>query len=377
MKILLFTLEYPPFKGGIANYYGNLVRHCPKDNEIFVLHNNENKLLSNKIYPKWIPAFFALYKSIKKNKINHVIVGHILPLGTVTFLLSKIFNFKYSIVLHGMDLEYALKRKQKKYLAKLILKHAQTIISTNSYVEKKMLNFLGSKFDHKSFVVNPGVSSRNVESFGSVPSKTASKQDGRGTWNAGEFSNFRKKHDLEGKFILFTVGRLVRRKGQDRVIEAVQNLREIIPNLYYYIAGAGEDEMYLKNLAKNNSHVNFLGAIDDAEKDLWLKNCDIFIMPSRDINGDVEGFGIVYLEAALAGKPVIAGRSGGVSDAVVDYETGILVEPDNVDSIEDAIQELYRNFDLRQELGDNAMKRAISSFSWKGQAGKFFEICGN
>ena len=135
--------------------------------------------------------------------------------------------------------------------------------------------------------------------------------------------------------------------------------------------------MYLKNLAKNNSHVKFLGAIDDAEKDLWLKNCDIFIMPSRDINGDVEGFGIVYLEAALAGKPVIAGRSGGVSDAVVDYETGILVEPDNVDSIEDAIQELYRNFDLRQELGDNAMKRAISSFSWKGQAGKFFEICGN
>ena len=357
MKILLFTLEYPPFKGGIANYYGNLVRHCPKDNEIFVLHNNENKLLSNKIYPKWIPAFFALYKSIKKNKINHVIVGHILPLGTVTFLLSKIFNFKYSVVLHGMDLEYALKRKQKKYLAKLILKHAQTIISTNSYVEKKMLDFLGSKFDYKSFVVNPGAFLHNVE---------------RVTRNVRSFIDFREKHNLEGKFILFTVGRLVKRKGQDRVIEAMQKLREIIPNLYYYIAGTGKDETYLKNLAKNNSHVKFLGAIDDAEKDLWLKNCDIFIMSSRDINGDVEGFGIVYLEAALAGKPVIAGRSGGVSDAVVDYETGILVEPDNVDSIQDAIKELHRNFDLRQELGNNAMKRAISSFSWRGQAGKFY-----
>lgn len=358
MKILLFTLEYPPFKGGIASYYYNLVKHFPKDNEIFILHNNENKLLSSKIWPKWLPAILVLYKNIKKNKIDHVIVGQILPLGTVVFLLSKLLRIKYTVVLHGMDLEYALKKDLKKFLARLILKSSQTIISTNSYVEERMLNFLGDDFDRKSFVVNPGVSLWNAKYE---------------THKARKFTAFRKKYDLDGKFILFTVGRLVKRKGQDRVIEAVENLRERIPNLYYYIAGVGEDEKYLKNLAKNNSHVKFLGAIDDNEKDLWLKNCDIFIMPSRNIDGDVEGFGIVYLEAALVGKPVIAGRSGGVSDAVIDYETGILVEPDNIDSIDDAISELYRSFDLRQELGYNGMKRAVAEFNWTGQARKFYD----
>ncbi len=66
MKILLFTLEYPPFKGGIANYYGNIVKHWPKPNEIFVLDNNKNKLIKNWLYPKWLLAFFQLKKLLKK-----------------------------------------------------------------------------------------------------------------------------------------------------------------------------------------------------------------------------------------------------------------------------------------------------------------------
>jgi len=363
MRILLITLEYPPFKGGVANYYYNLVENWSKEDKIFVLHNNNGLLLSDKLWPKWFLAFFALYKNLKNNNIEHVMVGHILPLGTVTFLLSKIFKFQYSVFLHGMDLEYALKKIQKKYLTKIILKNAKTIISTNSYVEKQMLKFLGDEFDNKSFVVNPGV--------------TIYRPKFKIQNSVKVFSEFRERYSLDGKFILFSLGRLVKRKGQDKVIEAVQKLKKSIPNLYYYIAGEGKDEKYLKDFAKDNSHIEFLGMISDDEKDLWLKNCDIFIMPSRNINGDLEGFGIVYLEAALAGKAVIAGKSGGVGDAVIDYETGLLVDSNNIDSIQDAILELYSNFDLRQELGNNGLKRSIASFNWKGQAEKILKAIKN
>jgi len=357
MKTLLFTLEYPPFKGGIAHYYSNLVKYWPKKDNIFVLNNNDGSLLSFKFFPKWFSSFFVLNKTIHKNKIEHIIVGHILPLGTVVFFLSRFYNFKYSVILHGMDLEYALKNSRKKFLAKLILKNADTIISTNSYVEKKVLKFLGDKYEEKSFIVHPGLS---LDDF----SYDIKEQKA--------FLNFRKKYDLDHQFVLFTLGRLVKRKGQDKTIKAVRDLKEHIPDLHYYIAGEGKDEKYLKDLAQDLDYVHFLGLINEEEKKMWMKNCDIFIMPSRNIKGDVEGFGIVYLEAGLAGKAVVAGRSGGVEDAVLDYETGILVDADNPDSIYDAVLELYRDFDLRAELAYNGMKRVLSSFLWKEQARKFF-----
>ncbi len=72
MKILLFTLEYPPFKGGIANYYGNLIKHWPEPDKIFILHNKGGRLIKNWLLPKWLPAIWQLKKNIKKNKINNI-----------------------------------------------------------------------------------------------------------------------------------------------------------------------------------------------------------------------------------------------------------------------------------------------------------------
>lgn len=355
MKILLLTIEYPPFKGGVANYYKNLVANWPNKDELSVLDNNNHKLLSKTLKPAWLKSFFSLYKAIKANKISHVIVGQILPLGTVAWLLSKFMKFDYSVIIHGMDFDFALKVKRKKILTKKILAGSSCIICSNTFVAKKVKEFVAD--EKKVFVVNPGI---NVEY--------------RAEEIREEKSTIEANFDLSGKFVLFSVSRLVKRKGIDTSIEAVQSLVEKYPNLYYYIAGTGPDEEYLIEKAKGLKNIVFLGKISDKQKWVWLSCSDLFIMPSREIDGDYEGFGIVYLEANLLGKAVVAGRSGGVKDAVVDYETGILCDPLSSEDVEGAIDELYSSFVLRDELGQNGMRRAAEEFTWKEQIKKIYNI---
>ena len=345
MKILLFTLEYPPFKGGIANYYGNIVKHWPKPNEIFVLDNNKNKLIKNWLYPKWLLAFFQLKKVIKKNKIEHILIGHILPLGTITYLLG----LKYSVILHGLDFSLASKSGKKKWLTKKILKRADNIICANTYLAKSVANFLGNK--EKIIIVNPGVEnelSRDVKYE----------------------TEIKNKYNLNDKLIILTVGRLVKRKGIDTVLKTLPDVLKKIPNLYYIIFGNGPELNNIKKLIAQLNLDNYVKIIidaDDRNKNAFYNISDIFIMPSRKIEEDFEGFGIVYLEANLAGKPVIAGNSGGVSDAVHDHINGLLVAPDSLEEIGASIISLVNNKNLRQNLGEQGKIRAINKFNWNKQ----------
>lgn len=378
MNILLITLEYPPFKGGIANYYENLIKYWPacaeasadkpELNNIFVLNNNDNKLLKRWLWPKWLPAVWHLYKEVKNKKINHILVGQILPLGTVAYIVSKITKTHYSVFLHGMDLSLAMKIPRKKRLALKILDKSENILCSNSYTASTVNDILGglkntepNKKNVKIYTVNPGISSDLVSTI-SVETK----------------SLLIKKYDLENKIILFSLGRLVKRKGFDTVIKAWPEILKSNPGLVYIIAGTGPHEKYLKELAKElNSSVIFLGSISDGEKWTWLSLCDIFITISRDIDGDYEGFGIVYLEANLAGKPVIAGNSGGVKDAVINNLNGILVDPENKKEITDAILSLSSDPVLREKLGGQGRERVIKEFRWEDKILKIFNIITN
>jgi phosphatidyl-myo-inositol dimannoside synthase len=377
MNVLLFTLEYPPFKGGIANVYENIVKYWPhpfsKPGEgsngaspvdaqrlyggegIFVLHNNDNKLINNNFFPKWLPAFWQLYKEVKKNKIDHILVGHILPLGTVTYYISKILKVRYSVFLHGMDFAYSQKTVRKKKMSLKILKNAEKIICFNSYVADLVREAFTNEDDHdKIEVINPGVEAQFIP----------------GT----DIRALKEKNKLDEKLVLFSVSRLVKRKGHDMVIKIMPRLLEKYPNLYFYIAGTGEDEDYLRELAKDDEHVVFLGKVSDNDKWLWLCACDMFVMPSRVIGkDDFEGFGIVYMEAAICSKPVVAGRSGGIEDAVIDHETGILVDPESEDNIYDGIDELAGNFLLRKEMGEKALERAAEEFNWGDKVKEIYE----
>ena len=358
MKTLLFTLEYPPFHGGVANYYGNLVKHWPKQDEISVLNNNDGRLINNKLsLLKWLPAYFAMRQKIKQEKINHILVGQILPLGTAAFICAKFCKIKYSVILHGMDLAYALKLPRKKWLAEKILRNANKIICSNSYVaEIAKRAFPG--IEHKIIIINPGV-------------------ENHAAGDSHLITQIRDKYNLHNKITLLSVGRLVKRKGFDKVIEAMPEILKQVPNLIYVILGDGEEIKDLQSKIKNlklKNNIEIINQTADQERNSWYNAGDIFIMTSRNIDGDFEGFGIVYLEANLAGKPVIAGKSGGVGDAVVDGLNGLLVDPINTEEIASVVIKLAQNPGWRQKLGEQGRERAISDFNWEKQINKIYNF---
>lgn len=355
MKTLLFTIEYPPFKGGVANYYENLVSFWPEKDGIFVLNNNEGKLLKKFFWPHWLPSILALRREIKDKKIDHIIVGHLLPLGMVTYLLSKIYRKKYSVILHGMDFAFSQKKWRKKIITRIILNNAAQVICANSHVKYLVEKSLPKITNIKT--ANPGISEHPVDQQ--------------------IVNDLIDKYDLNGKTIMLTISRLVKRKGQDKVIEALPEINKHVPNLKYFIAGDGPDRLYLEEKARGLNNVFFVGRISDEEKFAWLSLCDFFTMPTRDIDGDFDGFGIVYLEAAMAKKAVIAGESGGVKDAVQGGLTGILVNPLDTEKIANASIKLATEKQTRDQLGQNAYERAKRDFRWEDKIRKIFNAINN
>ena len=345
MKSLLLTSEYPPFKGGVANYYGHLVKYWPDREGIEVINHQSH----------WLLAFKKLSQVLKKDPKTLVLIGQILPLGTVAYLKYILKPYNYGVFLHGMDFTFALKRPRKKLLMFLSLSKAKKIICANSYVASLVCDWK-PELANKIIIVNPGVDETSINRLENI---TPLLQD---------------KYQTKDKVTLLSLGRLVKRKGVDMVISAIASLdKEVQDKICYLVAGTGEADSYLKDLAASlKVKVIFTGEVSDLEKWSFLNLCDIFIMPARSIDGDFEGFGIVYLEANLYGKPVIAGRSGGVSDAVVNNQTGLLINPESVEEITTAIKTLVENPDKRLQLGKNGRERTLRDFSWTQQIKKLY-----
>lgn len=379
-KTLLVTLDFPPNFGGVANYYFNLCQNLDSQ-KISILtilkiskHNKTTdiplnihykKLLTNlPIWPKWLPLFWHIPKTIKKEKTEIVWVGEILPIGTAVYLLKKVGLIKlpYIVSTHGTDILSGQKNQWKSFLSKKILSNAQNITANSQYT-KKLLTKLGID-EKKIHVIYPGIS---VETRLIASREQASNQ-------------IINHYNLNNKPILLTVARLVSRKGIDNVIKSLPQVWQKFPDLTYIIAGAGPDKDYLQQLSNQtmeqfkNKNIIFFENPDNELKNILYELSDVFILTGREENGDVEGFGIVYLEAALYHQPSIAGQLGGASEAVIDGKTGILVDPDNLDQISNTITKLFENKKLRLTLGENAHLRAVQQFTWGQQAKPFSNL---
>jgi phosphatidyl-myo-inositol dimannoside synthase len=369
-KYLLFTLEFPPLKGGVATLYKNYAE-CWPDGKLYVLANDAlgvgdrglikyRRLLNKIIWPHWLPAIFQLRSEIKNLGGNvQVIVGQILPLGIVVFYLSKMLHFKYTILLHGMDFTLATASKRRKKITEKILLGAETIVCSNSYTANSVKVFnpsLAAKMD----MINPGIESGFVR-------------------NPERVKELRRQNGLENQTVILGLGRLVKRKGVDKVIEAMSVILKSAPNTVYAVAGTGPDADFLKKTAADlppeiKNKIIFLGQISDEDRWAWLELCDIFIMVSRNIAGDYEGFGTVYLEANLAEKPVIAGDSGGVRDAVINNINGLLVDPEKSSDIAAAVLRLINNPALRKELGEQGKRRVVENFNSRKLVAKLYNF---
>lgn len=155
--------------------------------------------------------------------------------------------------------------------------------------------------------------------------------------------------------VVLTVCRLVERKGVDRAIEAIAGLRREVPEVLLVVAGDGPELGSLRGLVEAlgvEEHVKFLGRVSEQEKAEWYRRAEVFLMPNRELeDGDVEGFGIVFLEASSYGIPVVGGRSGGVGDAVEDGHTGYLVDSEDVHEIVERLRRLLVDDELRGRMG--------------------------
>ncbi len=186
---------------------------------------------------------------------------------------------------------------------------------------------------------------------------------------------------LEGAYVLLTVSRLARRKGHLVALDAVAALRNRIPALRYVVAGDGPMLGAIRNRIAAlglEDIVRVLGSVLEQDKVALLHGCDVFVMPNEDLpleggGVDTEGFGLVFLEAAACGKPAVGGRAGGVPEAVVDGETGILVRPGDPREVEQAVLRLWEDRGLAGRMGRAGQERVRKDFSWSRIALRYAE----
>ena len=387
-KSLLVTLDFPPNLGGVATFYYNVCKNLPGDKIVVLAPEQEGaeafdkkqnftiirkKLLSNfpQTMPKGLGGILKMASSIKwlsiiryfkllvkQHDIELIQAGQILPIGTLAMIYKKQKKIPYLFYAHGLDILLPQKFMRKKTLLKKIIANAQAIIA-NSYFTKDELIKLGAKPEQVT-VIYP------------CPSLTAEQTS---EWKIQEIL---QDYELKNKKILLTVGRLVERKGHDMVIKALPKIIKKVPDVTYLIIGEGPRKKNLEELVNQGNlrdYVRFLGPLPQNDLAAFYQLSDVFIMPARQlVNGDVEGFGIVYLEANLFGKPVIGGRSGGVPEAIIDGQTGLLVNPNDIDKIAEKTIKLLTNSAYAERLGIQGMERVSEEFNWQSQTEKIKEI---
>lgn len=371
-KVLFITLDFPPYKGGVATFYKNVCDFLPAEHlyviapqtlesEKFDLSKKyriyRKKMLSKNslVWPKWAGLAKEVYDIVKKEKIEAIIAGQILPIGTIAYIMKINKNIPYYIFCHGRDVSMLSGRK--KIIAKKVIREAKGIFVNSNFTKHVIEDY---KYPHS-----------HIYTIYPCPEILSNPSD-------LEMIKIKNEYDLHNKKILLTVGRIIERKGHDMVIKSLPEIIKKHSNTIYVIVGEGPYKQALQALTwqyKVNNHVIFTGMIGDSEAACLYELCDIFIMPARQLaNKDVEGFGIVYLEANLFGKPVIGGKSGGIPEAIVDEKTGILVDPTSIHEITSNVLYLLNNPDKAHVLGIQGMDRVHSQFQWHDQVEKIKKI---
>ncbi|MFH1789802.1 MAG: glycosyltransferase family 4 protein [bacterium] len=371
MKILIPTFEYPPQIGGISFYLLNTAKNWPKkDDEIvfcapsmpndrgFDAKNSwkvyRKKLLFRFFWPRWARMMWHIFKIIRIEKPDIIFVHHALPIGYIALVMKVLFKIPYVIFFHGTDFGFAVNSKSKLKKLEFVIKKADYVVANSEYLRDRIKMY----FSH----FKPDI--RVVYPCPSICEKIEPKL----------LDEFQKKYNPQKRPLILTCGRLVKRKGQDNVIKSLPIVKEKIPNILYLICGNGSYENDLRILSKEldvGGNVKFIDFVGKAELPYIYGISDIFVMPGRhEVKDDIEGFGIVLLEAAMCGKPIIAGNSGGMPEAVIENETGYLVDALDIDQIADRIIKLLTNKDLADDFGERGRQRILKDFVFSEQLEK-------
>ena len=299
----------------------------------------------------WHHARVAIHiRSLLRRGAGLVHVARALPEGLAALLARTTGGPDYVCWTHGEDLATAQSSRELTFLTRRVYAGAKAALA-NSRNTASMLEALGIERE-KICVVYPAVDAVRFHP-------------------AIDGSVIRRRYARHDDILLLSVGRLQRRKGHDVTIAAMHRLRTAFPHVRYLIAGDGDERRRLEGLVHQfglHDRIFFAGVVPNAELPAHYTACDVFVLPNRVDGGDIEGFGIVFLEAAAAGRPVIGGDSGGVPEAVVRDRTGLLVDGSDIAQVSDAIARLAASAVLRERLGRAGRARVEEFFTWERAA---------
>lgn len=351
MKLLL-TLDFPPEKGGVQRYLYEKVVHTYGPGDIVIVGargaapaasalpcpvSRHANILSG-MNKKWSVINFVIILAFKlpRNPDTIIECGNVYA-ALAPWLLSFFRPLRYRIYTYGGEMRCLRQKKIKAWLFKRVLRRADTLFAIGNYVTRLL---------------------RDAEIVNEIqldPPRIVLKKEGRPPKQADDRT-----------LRLLSVGRLVPHKGHAVLLEAVSLLP---PGLDWQLvlAGSGPEEDRLKRIIagkKISPRVTLKEGLDDAALEGEYLKADIFILPSIETAGNAEGFGIVLLEAAAHGVPVIASRVGGVPEVLDDGRCGVLVDPGNPEAFCAAIHSLFLDAGKRKQLSTRALERVREHYAW-------------
>lgn len=382
MKLLVLADSFLPHAGGSRVYYYSLYRHLTEQFPVrvtvltkkvpgwkeFDAHASDGALrlirrfrpLPNWKYhhlPKLIPSLAQAAYFVLSHPVDMLHAGDLFPQGVIAMWLKQVLGVPYVTYCHGEEITQTDYWRFQPRVRNAIYMASDAVIAANGFARANLVR-IGVP-EQKIFKILPGVDS---EFFSPRPRRL----------------QLVHQFGLQGKLTILSVGRLVERKGHSMVLRALARIRHSIPPFQYLIVGEGPEKAAIAALASElglSKQVTLAGKAQDQQLADIYNLSDLFVLANRVVEGDLEGFGMVFLEANATGKAVLGGRTGGTPEAVVDGSTGMLVDPESIEEIAGALQLLLCNADLRQRLGNAGLRRARTDFSWPARAQLLQDTC--
>jgi len=353
--ILFITRKYPPSIGGMQKFSYELTTAVSNFTVISVIAWKRSQI--------FLPFFllYALLKAIYIISLRQVEIIHLgdsvlSPLGII---LKKLFHIPILVTVYGLDITYPAKIYQY-FIPKLVNK-CDKVVCISKQTQNECLKRNISK--EKTVVIPIGINAMvktvvNLTDVREIEERICCA--------------------IESKIILLTVGRLVKRKGVRYFLsEVFPKIVAKDKNVIYFIVGNGEEYPRIKKAIKELNFQKNVFLFRQVKKELLdtiYKISDIFVMPNVPVRGDMEGFGIVALEASVAGLPVVASKLEGIQDAISEGENGFLVNYDDKQSFVDIILRLANNSKYRKEIGEKASSYTLNRFNWQSVANRYIDV---
>jgi phosphatidylinositol alpha-1,6-mannosyltransferase len=380
MRTLLVSEVFPPQVGGSGRWLWEIYRRLPRSHFRIVAGEDPRQAAFDATHdlpitrlplrlrswgisnPRsmwdYVRTVWRLGRLVRREQIGMIHCGRCLPDGLMARLLKAWRGTPYIIYVHGEEMNVASESRELACLARWVLRGATFLIANSRNSEHILLDHWQVPAN-RIRMLHPGV---DIERF--IPA----------AHDAAE----RKRLGWEDRTVILTVGRLQKRKGHDQLIRALQVVRRAIPNVLYAIVGDGEERAFLGELVAGkglNDQIQFLGEINDQGLVRCYQQCDLFALPNRQIGQDIEGFGMVLVEAQACGKPVLAGASGGTAETMRLGESGYVVDCDGPDRLAAMLIELLQDKDRLTRMGEAGRQWVVEHFDWEKlarQAGKLF-----